>query len=63
MGFEGAANVLFLDTLLAVISENLPSLHLCSLFSMYISINRYKSLKMHIHFACFFVIYLCLVFF
>ena len=36
MWFGGDVHVLFLNTLLVVISENLPSLHLGSLFSMYI---------------------------
>ena len=56
-------DTLFLGMLLVVISENLSSPYLCSLFSMYISINNYQILKMEIHFPCFFVNYLYLVFF
>lgn len=43
-GFGDAANVLFLDGIFIVVSENLPLLHLCSLFSMYIEkiLNKLK---------------------
>lgn len=47
------ANALLLGMLLVVFSENLSSPYLCSLFSMYISINNYQILKMKIQLACF----------
>lgn len=63
-GLGDAASVLFLHGILVVMSGNLSSLHLCSLFSMYILLQYIDiELKMNIDFACFFVIYLGLVFF